>query len=158
MIKEPCLYYKELVEYVNDGINIEQFFSQLNKNFDNLSDKEKDEIIKIAVDIGRMAINKFSYPSRNDNRANARVGHLIRLYYKKNKFSKQLAHQFVLADDIMELYRWGVEEECPDEVFVPEIGYYLYNSNNQEFIKLAMEYWSKDRLQYLCKSKIIVSY
>ncbi len=79
--------------------------------------------------------------------------------YEKNVDEKAIiyiVHKMFEQKSFETLYNIGMNWR--DSLFIPSIGHYLYRSGSAEHIQTAQKHWPKDRLQYLCKPKIVVNY
>ncbi len=76
-----------------------------------------------------------------------------------NRFSARIANIVFHSqepDVAKKIYDMGVF--WSDDLFVPEIGYCLYKTRDEKFIRYAKEEWKEDRVQCIKKIPIVVSY
>ncbi len=152
----PCFTFNQMADLADLIVSTEAIstFEQfLKKSFDQFSDNDVCKIIQESISLLSDMIDNND---KNVIAAIIRIGFIVEKCCSHNNLFKNFICQLVKKDQLWWLYRFG--KTCSSSIFASEIGRYLYHSRNQELIEMAMKDWPKDRLQYLCKSKIIVKY
>ncbi len=76
--------------------------------------------------------------------------------WPNSKFSSYFAKRLFEQNDAECLYFMGMSWSSFN--FVPDIGYYLYLTKDDKYIELAKKNWSDDRVKYIGRRRIVVSY
>ncbi len=145
MRQSQCLTCSHLVDYIVNNGSFRVFREVMENSLNQFDSDTMDKIMQSSIDLLSHVIDDGCYSKVKV--ASLRVSDIIEKYCNYNKFSKSLAYQLFRADQLFKLYCLG--KNCSGNVFVPEIGYYLYSGGDSMMVEWAKDNWPKDRRKYL---------
>ncbi len=121
----------------NTVVDFPQIIKSKNVNYNK---KAMDELLNIDYDVIK------------EKRMFVRIGG----NFPRDKIPSEIISRAIQESSAEELCDMGMY--WSDENFIPDIGYSLYATKDDEFIAFAEEHWTEDRFKYVVRKKIVVQY
>ncbi len=115
---------------------------------------------KIVEKIVKKIVHNYCYDDGISNSYAIKIMRRMGKELFKRKYAILVANKMFSrrykGENAKRLYEIGVD--WSDDVFIPEIGYYLYLTRDEYYISSALNDWSEYKKSYIKKSKVVVTY